>query len=164
MGERRRKRREAAHKLALAALLPLLLGVSCARRELVWTETRSFPSDRWEGRHKITFAPDSAFLEARERVKGVLVVRYGRDASAERLRLVMETESPGPGRYASDTLTLRLLPSAARTAGEGRLGVFETADSVALSIQPDPGWSVTFHPLDEEDVEGLLSLTFELVR
>lgn len=147
--------------------LPLIIGlflVGCVGEELVWTGTYSFPGGEWCGREKITFTPDSSFLEGAKGCKGVLSLRYAEDASVESLPLVMETESAASGAYRSDTVTLRLLPASRRSGNEARMGVFESVDTIPLMVAPEPGWTVTFHPATGDvEIRGIYSMTLEII-
>lgn len=144
--------------LTVAAVL-----TSCLPENLVWTGTYNFPGGRWNRLEKVTFTPDTAFLNGEAR-KGTVSLRYGDKASAERLPVVMETECPATGVYQSDTLMISLLPGDRRTADNARLGVFETTDTISLAVKTLPGWTVTFYPATEDEISGIYSITLELIK
>lgn len=141
--------------------------VSCLPAELVWTETYNFPGSTWSPGEKVTFTPDTTFL-LHGAGEAVVSLRYASDAPVETLPLVVEMECPGAwendGGFKADTITVRLLPSEARTANNAKLGVYETECSVPLGVAPAPGWSATIHPICAEAVTGLYSVTLELIN
>lgn len=159
--------RHVAREILFLVLLACGL-VSCLPENLVWTETHSFHGGEWNREEKISFIPDTSFLRPLDNhagakgMKAVVSLRYGGEAPLENIPVAVETENPAVGSYSSDTLDIRLLKMAERSASKGRLGVFETADTIALSQMPEPGWNITLHPL--VSVTGLYSLTFEIIR
>ena len=157
------KGRKGLSLLAAATMALTLAG--CLADNLVWTRSYNFPSGRWSHDNRLTMKPDSTFLEDCEgKARGVVSLRYAGDAAEEAFRLVMETESPATGGYRCDTLQVRLLPAAERTANHARMGIFEQTDTINLPIQPAPGWSVTFYPASRGDLTGIYSMTFEILK
>ena len=145
--------------------LPAVLLAGCGS-SLVWTGNYSFPGNTWHPEHTVTFVPDTISLEKNDDnpLTGVLSIRYAAKMPMEMLPLVMEIESPQDGLYRCDTIQQRLLPMDERTAGKGTLGVFESCDTILLHSRPVPGWSVSFYPASEEDISGIFSITFELLK
>lgn len=142
-----------------------LLVAGCARKGVVWTATRSFPEGRWAPDDRICFLPDtSSLLRTQEAGKWVVSMRYGPQASVERLPLVVEMESPGEGGYSCDTIEIRLMPPEQRTANNSTLGIFESVDTLPLPVKASPGFSTTIHPATDAEAEGFYSLTFELIN
>lgn len=154
--------------IGLAAVV-LSFSYGCSKKDLIWTENFSFHSGKWYSGEKITFAPDSSvFLtDSLPNVVGVLSIRYSSGMQAERFPIVMETECPGAGAYYCDTILFSLIPVAKRSADKATLGVFESADTLRLPVNPSPGWSVTFYPVNSGSVaavDGLFSVTFDLIK
>lgn len=161
-----RSRRIWKSGISISLFIALLVSVACSRTGVVWTGTKNFPDASWLGGERVVFSPDTAFLNGGDlkEARGVVSLRYCIETSAEEFPLVMETECPGPGAYASDTITVKLLPASERTAGNATLGIFEYADTVPLPIAPQPGWNITLHPAGDFEITGLYSLTFEIIR
>ena len=147
-------------RLALT-VAPALLAAGCIATPMVWTRSYNFGANTWAPESRITFTPDTTSLQTTPKTC-VLSLRYGSNATAESIRLVVETESPEDGYFGTDTVTVRLLPERERTGGNGRVGVFETNDTLKLSVPPAPGWNVTVFPAEKEEVAGLFSITLTL--
>lgn len=138
--------------------------VSCGRQPAVWSGTYSFPSSVWNEDNIVAFSPDSAAVAEGTASKALISIRYAADASAESFPLIMETESPAEGLYRSEVIRVNLLPREKRTAAQGRLGIFETCDTLQLCCKALPGWQIAFHPEVGESVSGLYSFTLELIE
>lgn len=145
-----------------------LLLTSCLPATLIWTATYNFPGGRWGHEEKVTFRPDTIYMEktgpGKRETRGVISLRYNGSASLETLPLVIETESPEEGAYRSDTIGIRLLRGDRRMADKATLGVFETVDTVILNPHPAPGWTMTLYPANREGIEGVYSLTLEIIN
>ena len=153
----------------LISLFLVLLLASCRHADIIWTGSYNFPAGKWDPDNKVALTPDTVFLQAlAERdssatADALLTLRYGQDAFPEKIRIVVETENPAVAQYTCDTLAFRLLPLAARTADKGRIGVFETTDTLLRGVHPRPGWNVTLHPIDDgNEITNIYSLTLEL--
>lgn len=149
-------------KTAAAALLVTVLA-GCGVDGVVWTDSYNFPHNEWNRDNRVCFEPDSSSLSTNSVRKMVVSLRYGADASAESFPIVMETESPASGSFATDTLSLNLLAAKERNASNSTLGIFEKCDTINLQTAPQPGWKVTFYPaVAEKEVTGLYSITIQL--
>lgn len=149
-------------------LVPVAIGLpACISSSVVWTGHRNFSGSRWEPGEMVVFTPDTVSLIKDSTVtadRGVLALRYTEGTNMEVLPLVMEVESPEEGIYRCDTLMVRLLPFSYRTADKGKMGIFETADTLSLPSRVLPGWTVAFYPAVEDDIEGIISLTFDILK
>lgn len=154
-------------KGGIAISLFLALGLwACMPSGLIWTGSHSFPSGAWSGAGRLEFRPDSSFLEkaAGESVAGVISLRYSADADVRSIPLIIEREDPAIGDYHCDTVAVSLLPKERRTAANGRLGVFESADTLFSGIRINPGWALTVHPDADSEIKGIYSITFEIIK
>lgn len=160
-----KRRRIARLRIPVWTMLLLLLA-GCGGRKFLWTEHYNFPSNTWMPQNAVKFVPDTVDLTDSTAVagRGVVSLRYASDASVEEFPLVMEVESPEKGIYRSDTIRIKFLTEENRTASKGRMGLFETCDTINLTATPTPGWNVTFYPATEEDLTGIFSLTFQLIE
>ena len=138
----------------------------CVSSSIVWTGNHSFSSLRWQPEELVVFTPDTMSVgdSTVTATRGVLSIRYSAGAEVETLPLVMEIESPGTGLYRCDTIREQLLPMAERTAHKGKMGIFETIDTVPLHSAVTPGWTVSFYPASEEDIDGIISLTLDIIK
>lgn len=148
------------------SLLFALLATACLRDELAWTSTYNFPAGIWEASQRVNFTPDTTLSDSYGKpMKGVVSIRYGCDSSVEAFPMVVECESPSKSIYRNDTVMVRLLAMRDRTADRGTVGVFETADTLPLNLEPAHDLTLTLYPAGEKtEIEGLISLTFELVK
>lgn len=146
---------------AAGAIAALLLTTACEREGLIWSGSRSFPGGRWKAGEKMAFMPDSTHLKG-EKARALLSLRYAEDASMESFPVVVETENPADGTYTCDTLRLKLLKAEERLASHGKLGIFETTDTLAVAVTTLPGWYISIQPAVNEDITGLYSITLEL--
>ena len=140
---------------------------ACISSSIVWTGHHSFSGTRWMRGEIVTFTPDTVSLVKDSMLtasRGVLSLRYTEGSDIETLPLVMEVESPQDGVYRCDTLMVRMLSFGARTANKGKMGIFETADTISLHSNVVPGWTISFYPALEKDIDGILSLTFEIIK
>lgn len=149
--------------LLLPCCLFLLLA-ACIAEDMAWSGHYNFPSGRWLPENKVTFSPDTSFVQDCSR-EAIISIRYEGKASVEDLPLVVETECLGSLSFSSDTICIKLLPGKQRTADKATVGVFETVDTLILPERPEPGWSITLYPLvDQKGVNGLYSLTLQLKK
>ena len=149
---------------AVITLMAVAMFGGCRRQAVVWTGTYNFPSTVWDQDNIIAFSPDSSDVAAGSSSMAVISIRYAADASVESFPLIMETESPSEGLYRSERIRMNLLPIEKRTGAQGRLGIFETCDTVRLCCKVLPGWQIAFHPEDSKNLTGLYSFTFELIE
>ena len=147
-------------------MIVALLVTGCVSSRIIWTGHHSFPATKWVLETPVVFIPDTLSIRDTTAMahRGILSIRYSSGASVENLPIVMEIESAHDGSYSCDTLRQRLLPKAERTAQKGRMGIFETIDTIKLPSNFAPGWSATFYPALEEDVEGIISLTLDIIK
>lgn len=143
-------------------VLTALIMSACVPSKIVWTESYNFPSGEWAPDNRISFSPDSDLLKTDNPILLTMLYRYAADASAEAFKVAVEMEWPEYGVYTVDTMKVEMLPGAKRDATSGRLGVFETSDTLRLKHGVRPGWNITLHPLIEEPVKGLFSITLDL--
>ena len=143
-----------------------LMGVgACSDNKAVWSGTYSFPNSRWQQDSFVEFAPDSAVIGKCEAGTAELSIRYGEDASVERLPLVMEMENPNEGSYGSDTVSIALIAREHRTSGTASFGIFESCDTIRLPFTITPGCKISFHPVNSTEViKGIYSLTVQLIK
>lgn len=150
--------------ICLALLGLTILTFSCGGPQTVWTGSHNFAAGKWTGERRITFTPDTFSLERAGAVKGIITFRYGANASVKAFPLIVETESPATGYYSCDTLIQEFLPLEKRTGKNGKLGIFETNDTIEFKDTPKPGWQVTLsQATDESEIKGLFSVTFTLL-
>ena len=128
-----------------------------------WTHSCSFGGGSWRAGETICFRPDTASLQKVRPDRALLIIRYTADADVEKFPIVVEEESPAAGYYACDTRTVSLLPKDRRVANRATLGVFESRDTLRLAAGAVPGWSMTVHPAGEETINGIVSITLDLI-
>lgn len=146
----------------ILSLLLGFIGFACQRPDYVWTSSHSFRNAEWRKTDTLHFEPDTLSLNGKRPGRGVIILRYGADASVETLPVVV-MKNDGKGKRDCDTLTIRLLPFAERTANNGNLGVFEKCDTFALVPPPEPGWRIDMLPaIAEDSIAGMISLTLIL--
>lgn len=135
----------------------------CNRGDLVWSGNYSFPQTSWQPEFSPVFVPDTMSLQLRSPRHAVVSIRYAEDLNVEMLPVVVELSSTKTGNFDTDTVRPSILPFAMRTADKGRLGIFETCDTLDLKYKISPGNIFTLYPADtEKDISGIYSLTFEL--
>ena len=152
----------------LCVMVIMAVGLAaCVSSSIVWTAHHNFSNTRWKPEEMVAFTPDTVSLQKDSIYRpntGVLSIRYIEGAAIENLPLVMEIESPQDGIYRCDTIVVRLLPKTDRTANKGKIGIFETEDTIPLHTNVVPGWTVYFYPAMEDDINGIISLTFDLIK
>ena len=150
----------------LMLLLPAVLVVGCVSSSIIWTGHHSFPGLKWTPEESVVFLPDSLSLRDStvRATTGVISLRYSAGTNLENLPIVVEIESPTEGIYRCDTIVERLLPVDDRTPHKGRMGIFESTDTIRLHSAVSPGWSISFCPACEEVIDGIISLTFDIIK
>ena len=146
--------------------LPAIIMAGCVSSSIVWTGHHSFSGVKWTPEELVIFTPDTVSLQDSivRPHRGVLSIRYTAGSNVEKLPVVMEIESPGEGIYRVDTLWQSFLPVSERSAHKGKMGIFETLDTIELNSTVVPGWTVSFYPAVEDDVEGVISLTLDIIK
>ena len=139
---------------------------ACVSSSILWTGNHSFSGTTWVLEEPVVFTPDTMSLKDSTATAstGILSIRYTSGAGIERLPLVMEIESPADGVYKCDTIYPRFLPVSERTPHKGKVGIFETIDTIPLHSNVTPGWTVSFYPALEDDVKGIISLTLDVIK
>lgn len=147
-------------------LLWVVILAGCGSSSIVWTGSHSFSGVKWAPEEQVIFIPDTMSLQDStiRAVKGLLSIRYTASANVEKLPIVMEIESPADGIYRCDTLRVHLIPMSDRTASKGKMGIFETVDTIPLHSAVVPGWTVSMYPALEDDVDGIISLTLDIIK
>lgn len=149
----------------VAVAFAAILLTGCNNEPFVWTKNFSFESEEWEEIERVTFVPDSVFVESTSARKGVLNFRYGADSNVEDFFMAVETDSPAVGSYSSDTVLVKLLPIIDRNGANATAGVFETSDTLHFNSEVKPGWEMTIYPLTGiKKIEGLISVTLTLIE
>lgn len=147
--------------IAVSALLIALYG--CREKGTVWSESHNFRNARWEGAEKISFHVDSAAVKGEKSRIAIVTVRYAADATRLTMPLTVEIETPATGYFGVDTLNVDLLPMESRQAANGRLGVFESSDTLIMKETRVEGSVITITPRDpHEEIDGIFSLTLTL--
>lgn len=137
---------------------------SCRNSDTVWLESYNFKGNRWVAENRLSFTPDTPHLSKKEALKAVFLIRYGRDAFPSSFPLVLETESPSTGEFSTDTLKVNLLPEGERNGETSKMGIFETCDTITLAHRPLPGWSMTLYPEPDLTIDGIFSITVQLIE
>lgn len=126
--------------------------------------TYNFPDACWDMRERVAFTVDTLSGESTYDAL-VMSFRYSRELDVETLPIVVETESGADGSYRCDTLRIPFLSQGERTARNGRLGVFESADTLPELLNPSPGMEITVYPVgDRPQIHGLYSITLTLEK
>lgn len=134
-------------------------------KDAIWTESFTFSGTTWQGERQLNFIPDTVSLQKGDACRGILTLRYNANAPVKKLPVVVDMECPSDGYYECDTLEFELLPMEMRTGNNGKIGVFETTDTIPLKIPPKPGWELSLRQTaNNAGVSGLYSITFTLER
>lgn len=169
------------HILCVALGLISLLGA--CRRDIVWSESRSIPSNGWTSSMPLDFILDPAAYEppaanrfaeytaraigdTTERIIGSyhasLSLRYLKNCNAEVLDLVAEKSGLNEP-ITTDTLRFQLFDAEGYPVGKGRLGIYETTISLPGIFKVKEGTKLSVGPIEYSDtITGVTDITLFL--
>lgn len=149
-------------------ILCFIMFAACGKATpVVYSEFVDIDKDGIPPNWEYTFSPVP--FDSTEMVNGlfdvIVLVRYSNRCASKNVILDVESLSLEHMQPDSVRLSIPLLDSTDKPLGEGNLGVFETADTLARGIRIPEGYVVSLSsPLPSEETKGIIDIGIKLSR